>query len=228
MYVCTADQLMCVSFNVDIGRRNWLWLPHELTKNSFNLSPSSPQSIEVFKVSEATSERLGSSPQSDYQTNKRIICHRCRNRCGGQSGHGLTTFLTCYYKAKSGVRRVISLSHLLLVDASARTIAIGTPWSVYCRASSEMSDAAVAVHPNCSSTQHSKVTHSLHKHLAWPLQFCFLRRCIILLYCPILSLRCSTIQWHSSTTCTRQQDTYVVVTVWLCIHTHTSCHVVLP
>ena len=52
--------------------------------------------------------------------------------------------------------------------------------SMYCyRASSEMSDAAVAVRPNCSSAQHSKVTHSLHKHLAWPLQFCFLRLCTI-------------------------------------------------
>ena len=49
--------------------------------------------------------------------------------------------------------------------------------SMYCRASSEMSDAAVAVRPNCSSAQHSTVTHSLHKHLAWPLQFCFLHFC---------------------------------------------------
>ena len=46
---------------------------------------------------------------------------------------------------------------------------------VYCRASSEMSDAEVAVCPNCLSAQPSKVTHLLHKHLAWPLQFCFLR-----------------------------------------------------
>ena len=51
--------------------------------------------------------------------------------------------------------------------------------SMYCHASSEMSDAAVAVRPNCCSAQHSKVTHSLHKHLAWPLQFCFLRLCSI-------------------------------------------------
>ena len=102
-----------------------------------------------------------------------IYIHRRRNRWG-RSGHGLTIFLTCYYEAKPRVRRVISLSHPLLVYVIRRTcaIAIGTPWSVYCRASSEMSDRAVAVHPN---TQHSKVTHSLHKHLAWPLQFCFLR-----------------------------------------------------
>ena len=46
---------------------------------------------------------------------------------------------------------------------------------VYCRASSEMSDAEVAICPNCLSAQPSKVTHLLHKHLAWPLQFCFLR-----------------------------------------------------
>ena len=26
----------------------------------------------------------------------------------------------------------------------------------------------------CISAQHSKATHSLHRHLAWPLQFCFL------------------------------------------------------
>ena len=39
------------------------------------------------------------------------------------------------------------------------------------------------------------------------------------MYC-ILSLRCSTIQWHSSTTCTRQQGTHVVATVWLCIHVY--------
>ena len=43
----------------------------------------------------------------------------------------------------------------------------------------------------------------------------------ITLYCTIqFSLRCS-IQWHSSTTCTRQQGTHVVVTVWLCIHVYT-------
>ena len=105
------------------------------------------------------------------------LFHRCRNPCG-RSGHGLTTFLTCHYKAKSRVRQVISLPHPLLADAITCTIAIGTPWSVYCCASSEMSDAAVAVRPNCTSVQHSKVIHPLHKHLAWPLQFCFLRRCV--------------------------------------------------
>ena len=98
------------------------------------------------------------------------LIHRCRN-WWGQSGHGLTTFLTCYYKAKLRARRVISLSHPLLADAIVHTTAIGTPWSMYCCASSEMNDAAVAIRPNCSSAHHSKVTHSLHKHLAWPLQF---------------------------------------------------------
>ena len=43
------------------------------------------------------------------------------------------------------------------------------PQSMYCRASGEMSDAAVGVHPDCCA-------YSLHKHLAWPLQFCFLRQ----------------------------------------------------
>ena len=54
------------------------------------------------------------------------IVHRCRN-WWGRSGHGLTTFMTYYYKAKSRVRRVISSSHPLLVYAIARVIAIGTP-----------------------------------------------------------------------------------------------------
>ena len=74
----------------------------------------------------------------------------------------------------------MSLSHPLLVHAIAHTIAIGTPVSVYCCASSEMSDAAIAVHPNCSSAQHSKVTHSLHKNLAWPLFLCHCSRHSIL------------------------------------------------
>jgi len=52
------------------------------------------------------------------------------------------------------------------------------------------SDAAVAVRPNCSSAQHSKVTHSLLKHLAWPLQFCFLRRWHRRLQDSVLSLLC--------------------------------------
>ena len=38
--------------------------------------------------------------------------HRRRN-WWGRSGHGLTTFLTCYYKANLRVRQVISLSHPL-------------------------------------------------------------------------------------------------------------------
>ena len=45
---------------------------------------------------------------------------------------------------------------------------------VYCRASGEMSNAEVAIRPNCLCAQHSKVTHLLHKHLAWPLQFILL------------------------------------------------------
>ena len=49
-----------------------------------------------------------------------------------------------------------------------------SPWSVYCRGSGELSDTAVAVRSDCPSAQHSQVTCSLHKHLAWPLQFCFL------------------------------------------------------
>ena len=98
--------------------------------------------------------------------------HRCRNR-RGRSGHGLTTLLTWYFKAKSRVQQAMSLSHSLLAYAITHVIAISTS-CVYCRASSEMCDAAVAVLPNCSSTQHSKITHSLHKHLTWPLQFCFL------------------------------------------------------
>ena len=53
---------------------------------------------------------------------------------------------------------------------------------MYCHASGEMSDAAVAIHPNCLSAQHSGVTHSLYNHLAWPLQFCFLLLCTWLLY----------------------------------------------
>ena len=35
-----------------------------------------------------------------------------------------------------------------------------------------MSDAAVGVHPDCCA-------YSRHKHLAWPLQFCFLRLCTV-------------------------------------------------
>ena len=145
-----------------------------------------------------------------YYNDAGVVCpscklHRRRNQWGW-SGHGLTTFLTCWYKAKSRVRQAMSLSHPLLayMYAIACAIGIGTSagghrgaaptirfspfrvvgwglttdywplttdfiWyslSVYCRASSEMSDAAVAVRPNCSSAQHSKVIHSLHKHLS--------------------------------------------------------------
>ena len=45
-----------------------------------------------------------------------------------------------------------------------------------------------------------------------------------------ITIRCSTIQWPSSTTRTRQQGTHVVVTVWLCIHVYTptlSCSVAM-
>ena len=117
------------------------------------------------------------SPSTHHHSHAHCRSRRRRNRWG-QSGHGLTTLLTCYYKAKLKVQRVMSLSHPLLAYAITRVIMIGTPWSVYCRASSEMSDAVVAVCPNCSSAQHSKVTYSLHKHLAWPLQCCFLRICV--------------------------------------------------
>ena len=52
------------------------------------------------------------------------------------------------------------------------------------------------------------------------------------LYCTVQfsSLRCSVIQWHSSTTRTRQQGTHVVVAVWLCVHVYTptqSCSVAM-
>jgi len=96
-----------------------------------------------------------------------LLKHRRRNRWG-RSSHGLTTFLTCYYKAKSRVRRAMSLPHSLLAYTIARDHNRYF-LSVYCRASSEMSDTVVAVRLNCSSAQHSKVTHSLHKHLAWTL-----------------------------------------------------------
>ena len=117
-----------------------------------------------------------------------------RNQCG-QPGHGLTTLLTCYYKAKLKVRWVMSLSHHYAIACA---IGIATPWSVYCRASSDMSDAAVAVHPNCSSAQHSKVTHSLHKHLAWPLQFCFVRLCYLIEQLIIHSLIFYSFAWFGS------------------------------
>ena len=81
--------------------------------------------------------------------------------------------------------RGLSFSHSLLACAIAHVIAISSySLSVYCRASRELSDAMVAVRPNCSSTQHSTVIHSIHKHLAWPLQFCFLRLCMMTLYMP--------------------------------------------
>lgn len=41
---------------------------------------------------------------------------------------------------------------------------------MYCRASAETSDAAVGVCPDCCG-------YSLHRHLAWPLQFCFQHQC---------------------------------------------------
>ena len=106
--------------------------------------------------------------------------HRCRNRWG-RSGHGLTTFLTCYYKAKSRVWWAMSLSHSLLAYGIACAITIGIPW--VCTIMQTVKWAMQAVRPNCTNAQHSKVTHLLHEHLAWPIQFWFLRLIVLLLCC---------------------------------------------
>ena len=104
------------------------------------------------------------SPLDSGACNNIIIC----SIGVGTGGAGLTTFLTCYFKAKSRVRQAMSLSHSLLANAIARD-RNRYSLSVYCCASSEMSDTVAAIRPNCSSAQHSKVTHSLHKHLTTPI-----------------------------------------------------------
>jgi len=136
------------------------------------------------------------------------LLHRRRNRWG-RSGHGLTTFLSCYYKTKSRVRRVMRWSHPLHTNvvsqarlscrgqtltpceslaretntnacnrAQSRSRSLRSPWSVYCGASGEMSDAAVAVRPDCPRAQHSNI----HFTITWPDHSNFASYTLVLLY----------------------------------------------
>ena len=64
-----------------------------------------------------------------YYNDAGVVCPSCklhrRRNWWGWSGHGLTTFLTCWYKAKSRVRQAMSLSHPLLAYMYAITCTIG-------------------------------------------------------------------------------------------------------
>ena len=99
------------------------------------------------------------------------IVHKHRNRWG-RSGHGLTTFWAATIKWNQECGSLRDVSHPLLMYAIARSWSLRPPWSTYYCASGKMSDTAVGIRSDCWA-------YSLHKHLAWPLQFCFLRLCSV-------------------------------------------------
>ena len=103
-----------------------------------------------------------SSVKITFQKGATTLSHRRRNRWG-RSGHGLTTFLSCYYKAKLRVRRVEVVTPTTSARNRAPSWLLRSPWSVYCCASGEMSNAAnLLIHFTITWPDHSNFASYPH------------------------------------------------------------------